>query len=53
MDGSKSLIDLLGVYDNSEEPMPMWNHRSVMLGIPISFIVSTPRLCYPWAVLVC
>lgn len=46
MDGSKSLIDLLGAYDNSDEPMPMWNRRSVMLGIPISFIVGSPRPCH-------
>ena len=46
MDSSKSLIDLLGAYDNSDEPMPAWNHRSAMLGIPISFIVRSPRPRY-------
>lgn len=51
MASPKSLIDLLGAYDNSDEPMPVWNSRAAMLGIPISFIVR--KQCRPRPVRVC
>lgn len=35
-----SLFDSLGAYDNLDEPTPFLNHKSVIYGFIITFLVS-------------
>lgn len=44
----KTLNELVGAYDNLDEPKPLWNHPSVLVGVTVSFTVraatAMPRL---------
>lgn len=44
-----TLIALLGDYDNSGEPTPNWNHKELIVGLTIGFLVSLEKsiLCGP------
>jgi hypothetical protein len=34
-----TIISLMGDYDNLQEPTPAWNHKEVIVGLTIPFLV--------------
>ncbi|KAH8677630.1 hypothetical protein BX600DRAFT_506655 [Xylariales sp. PMI_506] len=35
------LIDLIGTYDNLNEPEPIWNHQSTVIGLTVPFLICS------------